>query len=79
VGRSGSKAINNQKIIIKFRFMTINIPPFNPKAMHKKIQPSQIYIAKSINDQGSENNTIDNEVDHNQNWGEKCATIEFLI
>ncbi len=59
--------------------MTINIPPFNPKAMHKKIQPSQIYIAKSINDQGSENNTIDNEVDHNQNWGEKCATIEFLI
>jgi hypothetical protein len=47
--------------------------------MHNKIQPSQIYIAKSINDQGSENNTIDNEVDHNQNWGEKCATIEFLI
>jgi hypothetical protein len=63
---------------ITFGFMTINIWPFNPKAMHNKIQPSQIYITKPINNQGNENNTIDDEVDHNQDWGEKCATVKIL-
>jgi len=42
--------------------MTINIWPFNPQAMRNKIQPSQIYIAKPINDQRSENNKIDDAV-----------------
>jgi hypothetical protein len=42
--------------------------------MDNKTQFSQIYIAKPINDRGSEDNTMDDEVDQNQDWGEKCAT-----
>ncbi len=41
-------------------------------------QLSQTYIAKPINDQGSEDDTMDDEVDQNQDWGEKCAIIEIL-
>jgi hypothetical protein len=46
--------------------------------MDNKTPPSQIYIAKTINDQGSEDNTTYDEVDQNQDWGEECAAIELL-
>jgi hypothetical protein len=42
--------------------MAIGIWPFNPKVMDNKTQPSQIYIIDPVNYQGSENNTIDDEV-----------------
>jgi len=44
------------KIIIKLIFKAITIWPFNPRAMDSKTQISQIYIAKPVNDQRSENN-----------------------
>jgi hypothetical protein len=37
--------------------------------MDNKIQPTQIYIAQPINDQGNEDNTTYDEVDQSQNWG----------
>jgi hypothetical protein len=43
-----------------------------------KIQLLQIHTIKLVSDQRSENNTIYDEVDHNQNWGKECATIIFL-
>jgi hypothetical protein len=46
--------------------------------MDNKIQPSQIYIAERVTDQGSEDNTTYDEVDQNQNWGEECAVVELL-
>jgi len=46
--------------------------------MDNKTQLSQIYITKPINDQGSEDNTMDDEVDQNEDWGEKCATTKVL-
>jgi hypothetical protein len=41
--------------------MAIGIWPFNPKIMDIKTQPSQIYIIKLVNYQGSEDNTTDDE------------------
>jgi len=67
-----------KKIKIKSRFKATCIWPFNPKAMDNKTQLSQIYITKPINDQGSEDNTMDDEVDQNEDWGEKCATTKVL-
>jgi hypothetical protein len=46
--------------------------------MDNKTQLSQIYITKPINDQGSEDNTMDDEVDKNQDRREICATTEAL-
>jgi hypothetical protein len=77
VGRSSSRAILT-KIYIKSRFKAIGIWLFNPKTMDIKIQPSQIYITKLIKDQGSENNTRNDEVDQNQYWGKKCAVVKLL-
>ncbi len=78
MGRSNFKAITKNKIKIKSRFKATCIWPFNPKAMDNMTQLSQTYIAKPINDQGSEDNTMDDEVDQNQDWGEKCAIIKNL-
>jgi hypothetical protein len=41
--------------------------------MDNKIQPSQIYIIASVNDQGNENFITYDEVEHNQYWGKKIA------
>jgi hypothetical protein len=46
--------------------------------MDNKIQPTQIYIAQPVNDQGNEDNTTYDEVDQSQNWGGECATIKLL-
>jgi hypothetical protein len=77
VGRSSYGAIGNKKKI-KFKFRATCIWYFNPKAMEIKIQLLQIHIIKLVNDQRSEDNTIYDEVDHNQNWGKECAIIIFL-
>jgi len=42
------------KKIIKLKFKTTSIWPFNPKAMDSKTQTSQINTAKPVNDQGNE-------------------------
>jgi hypothetical protein len=65
VCRSSFGAITNLKIK-KIGFRATCIWPFNPKVMNK-IQPSQIYIAKLINDQEIKNNTTYDEVNQNQN------------
>jgi hypothetical protein len=45
--------------------------------MDIKTQPPQTYITELVNDQGSENNTINDEVDQNQYWGEKCVVVKL--
>ncbi len=46
--------------------------------MDSKTQLSQIYIARLVNDQGSEDDTTNDEINHNQDWEEKCATTKLL-
>jgi hypothetical protein len=46
--------------------------------MDSKTQLSQIYIAKLVNDQGSKDDTTNDEANHNQDWEEKCATTKLL-
>jgi hypothetical protein len=45
--------------------------------MDIKTQPPQTYITELVDDQGSENNTINDEVDQNQCWGEKCVVVKL--
>jgi hypothetical protein len=58
---------------IKFEFKATNIWPFNSKAMDNNIQPSQIYTATSVNDQGNEDLITKDEVEHNQYYCEPDA------
>jgi hypothetical protein len=46
--------------------------------MDNKTQPSQIYITQLVNDQGSEDNTTNDEVDQDEDWGKKYASTELL-
>lgn len=46
--------------------------------MDSKIQPSQIYIIASFNDQGNEDFITDDEAKHNQYWGKKIAITKFM-
>jgi hypothetical protein len=46
--------------------------------MDSKTQPSQIYITQPVNDQGIVDNTTNDEVNQNQDWGEKRAFIKLL-
>ncbi len=46
--------------------------------MDINIQLLQIHIIELVNDQGSEDNTIDDETNHNQDWGKESVAIIFL-
>lgn len=47
--------------------------------MDNKILPLEINTSTNINDWGNEDDyTIDEQVDHNQNWGEKFATLHIV-
>jgi hypothetical protein len=51
---------------IKVGFKGIGIWPFNPKAMEKKTQPTNVYIIGNSNgDQGGEDQySLDDQIDH---------------
>jgi hypothetical protein len=46
--------------------------------MDIKIQLLQIHTIELVNDQGSENNTIYDETNQNQDWGKECVATRFL-
>jgi hypothetical protein len=46
--------------------------------MDNKSQPSQIYTITSVNDQGNEDFIINDEAEHNQNWGKNIAITKFV-
>jgi hypothetical protein len=56
---------------LKFGFKATSRWPFNSKMMDNKIQPSQICIITSVNDQGNEDFITNDEAEHNQYWGKK--------
>jgi hypothetical protein len=79
MGRSNFKPIVHKKKI-KFGFKATCIWLFNPKAMDNKIQPSKIYILININNQGNEYDyTIDERIDHNQDWARNLLPHNFCI
>jgi len=44
-----------------------------------KIWPWEMYIVANVNDQWTkDDDTIDEEVDHSQNWGEEFIVTKFL-
>jgi len=53
MGRSNLETITYTKKM-KYGLKATSIWPLNSKAMDNKIQPSQIYIVASVNDQRSE-------------------------
>ncbi len=78
MSRSNLETITYTKKM-KYGLKATSIWPLNSKAMDNKIQPSQIYIVASVNDQGSEDQITNDEGNHNQDQEEKFAVVESLM
>ncbi len=78
MGRSRFKAFTHKKNIKSF-FRATCIWSFNPKAMIYKIWPWEMHTIANINDQGTkDDDTIVEEIDHNQDWGEESIATKKL-